>query len=666
MFGFEERREDMVNTQLLTRGVRDKRVLAAMRKVPREDFLPAHLHSAAYEDAALRIADGQFMVQPFVIALMIEALVLNGTEKVLQVGSGAGYLTAVLAEIADQVYAIEPDGHLAATAMASLTRISTNNVYLKHDPGTDAWLEQAPFDAILISGAISHIPLSLTDQLGARGRLVAPIGTDPRAQEIVRVLKDERGHCTREPLADVRFVPVIGERGIESETLAVAPRPRVIRSGIPGDASLPALITRFGESFDTLDEAPLDRLVERIGDRRLVLIGEASHGTSEFYRLRARITRHLIEKCGFNFVAVEADWPDAAHIDRYVRHQGVLSTEWETSARFPGWMWRNEEVREFVDWLYRWNGSRDATRRVGFHGLDIYSLYDSSRAVVDYLDTVDSELATIARQRYGCLSPWQADPAAYGHAALTGSYHSCERDAIAVLVDLYKVQQRHRDAAREPFFDAEQNARLVASAERYYRVMYYGSRASWNLRDAHMYETLQNLLEHYGSNSKAVVWAHNSHIGNAAATEMSERGEYNLGELTRRRWGDGCSLIGFGTDHGTVAAASDWDGNMEIKEVRPSHPQSHEHMFHLSNQRGLILPMGSEQDQGLMTELSRRRLERAIGVIYRPESELLSHYFEAELTRQFDEYIWLDETKAVTPLPAATVAGMPDTYPFGV
>ena len=212
MFGFEERREEMVTTQLLARGVLDERVLAAMRKIPREDFLPAHLHSAAYEDAALKIADGQFMVQPFVIALMIESLVLNGTEKVLQVGSGAGYLIALLAEIADTVYAIEPHGQLAVTAMANLTRsyAGAASIHLKHDPGSDAWLEEAPFNAILVSGAIARIPLSLTDQLVVHGRLVAPVGTDPRAQEIMRVVKDERGHCTREALADVRFVPVIG------------------------------------------------------------------------------------------------------------------------------------------------------------------------------------------------------------------------------------------------------------------------------------------------------------------------------------------------------------------------------------------------------------------------------------------------------------------------
>jgi protein-L-isoaspartate(D-aspartate) O-methyltransferase len=303
--------------------------------------------------------------------------------------------------------------------------------------------------------------------------------------------------------------------------------------------------------------------------------------------------------------------------------------------------------------------------RTGFYGLDLYSLYNSARAVIDYLEEVDPDLAAVARWRYGCLSPWESDPAAYGHAALTGAYRNCEEAVVEMLTELYskREQYAHKDGAR--FLDASQNAALVANAEKYYRIMYYGSRASWNLRDTHMFDTLLRVMASRGDDAKAVVWAHNSHIGDASATEMSARGELNLGQLCRERFGEDSRRIGFGTDHGTVAAASNWDAPMEVKTVRPSHPQSYERVFHRTEQPGLILALTGNPNLELLGELARPRLERAIGVIYRPETEVASHYFEAELPRQFDEYIWVDETTAVTPLTTSELTGMPDTYPFG-
>ncbi len=349
-----------------------------------------------------------------------------------------------------------------------------------------------------------------------------------------------------------------------------------------------------------------------------------------------------------------------------MRQRAVPPTEWEAFSRFPTWMWRNEEVRAFVDWLHLYNSARAYELRCGFFGLDLYSLYTSVQAIVGYLEDVDPELARLARHRYGCLSPWEADPAAYGYAALTGAYRNCEHDVSTMLVDLLAKRQSVAESHDERLFDATRNAELVANAERYYRVMYYGSRASWNLRDAHMFETLQTVMAFYGERSKAIVWAHNSHVGDASATEMSARGEYNIGELCRKAFGDRSYHIGFGTDHGTVAAASNWDGPMEVKAVRPSHPQSYERLFHLTNQPGLLLPLSAGQKMEMTVELASPRLERAIGVIYRPESELASHYFEARLPEQFNELIWIDETNAITPLPTGQTKGVPDTYPFGV
>jgi protein-L-isoaspartate(D-aspartate) O-methyltransferase len=398
----------------------------------------------------------------------------------------------------------------------------------------------------------------------------------------------------------------------------------------------------------------------------VVLIGEASHGTSEFYRMRARITRELIEQRGFSFVAIEGDWPDAARVDHYVRHAETPPSEWTAFARFPTWMWRNQETRAFVDWLRAHNAPLEPGRRVAFRGLDLYSLYSSIRSVLDYLQDVDPEASAVAQRRYGCLTPWEAEPATYGHAAITGSYRSCEAPVVAVLKDLRRKEQAYAEHDGERFLDAAQNALLVSNAEQYYRIMYYGSRKSWNLRDRHMFDTLLNLLQHHGHASRAVVWAHNSHVGDAGATEMAMRGEFNIGQLCRQRFGDAAYAIGLGTHTGTVAAATDWDGPMLTKTVRPSLERSVERLCHESGTPRFLLPLRPPASGGLRQPLLKPRLERAIGVIYRPETELQSHYFQAVLPRQFDEYIWFDRSRAVTPFVTKELKGMPDTYPFGL
>jgi protein-L-isoaspartate(D-aspartate) O-methyltransferase len=329
-------------------------------------------------------------------------------------------------------------------------------------------------------------------------------------------------------------------------------------------------------------------------------------------------------------------------------------------------MWRNEELLELVEWMRLHNLELPEKRRVRFAGLDLYALYNSIAEVLRYLDERDSTAALVARERYGCLTPWQSDPAAYGRAALKGEYRSCEPQVSAVLQELLRKRVGFLREDDEDFFDAVQNARLVADAERYYRIMYYGSHESWNLRDRHMFDTLETLLGFRGPDSKAVVWEHNSHVGDARATSMSARGELNVGELCRRRFGEDVYSIGFGTDRGTVAAASYWDGPMEIKAVQPSHEDSYEAVFHGVDTQGLMLGMRHLLDADLIRQLTVARLERAIGVIYRPETELASHYFQAVLPRQFDEYIWFDETRAVTPLDVGRLEGVPDTYPFGL
>jgi protein-L-isoaspartate(D-aspartate) O-methyltransferase len=656
---FAELRQEMVEHHIFARGVRSDLVLKAMRKVPREAFLPHELHEFAYEDVPLPIAAEQTISQPYIVAFMVEALGLTGGEKVLEIGTGSGYAAAVLAEIAGEVYTVERIGQLAEKAASALAEQGYDNVHVRHGDGTRGWAEHAPYDAILVAAGGPKVPQALRAQLKIGGRLVIPVGDDARAQELVRVTRTAEGDYRREDLADVQFVPLLGHEGWE------APAPEARRVVPLREPRLERTLAKAAEPFDSIESADLAPLLERVGDARIVLLGEASHGSSEFYSMRARISRTLIERKGFAFVAIEGDWPDAARIDHYVRHRDYPPSEWTTFARFPTWMWRNTDVRDFVDWLHTHNAGRKPAARVAFHGLDLYSLYDSIRFVLDYLDEVDPPSAKVARERYGCLTPWQADPATYGHAALTGRYPTCERDVVHALKDLLAKRQAYAAHDGERFLDAVQNARLVANAERYYRIMYYGSRASWNLRDEHMFATLKTLLAHHGPGSKGIVWAHNSHIGNAAATEMSARGEHNIGQLCRQEFGNACYAIGFGTDHGTVAAASDWGGPMEIKRVRPAHADSYERLCHQSGVPRFMLGLrdtASAPVRGLLTP----RLERAIGVIYRPDTELASHYFEAVLPRQFDEYIWLDETQAVTPFKTEELQAMPDTYPFGV
>ncbi len=318
---------------------------------------------------------------------------------------------------------------------------------------------------------------------------------------------------------------------------------------------------------------------DRFADSKVVLLGEASHGTSEFYKARAAITRRLIEKHGFKIVAVEADWPDAARIDRHVRRHAHEPSSEEAFSRFPTWMWRNVEVRDFVEWLRRHNEKLPAEARTEFRGLDIYSLGSSIAAIITYLDRVDPEEAKAARGRYGCLTPWQDDPARYGRAALHLGRSPCEEGVLAELRALLDRRLTYVRRDGDSFFDAAQNARVVRAAEHYYRLMYRSSRESWNLRDRHMFDTLVRLLAARGGDAKAIVWAHNSHVGNAAATAMGWQGEFNIGESCRAAFGESAVLIGFGTDRGTVAAASDWDGPMEVKKIIPARPDSYEHVF---------------------------------------------------------------------------------------
>lgn len=646
------------------RGIRDQAVLDAMMAVPREQFVGLDLAEFAYDDTPLPIEEGQTISQPYIVALMTEALRLKPTDLVLEIGTGSGYAAAVLSRVARQVYTIERHRSLAHQAETRLGKLGCQNVKVLCGDGTLGWPEHAPYDAIVVTAGGPEAPRALIEQLALGGRMVIPAGPSLSEQKLLRITRTSEKEVEIEELGAVRFVPLIGEQGWRDVEEEIAPRPRTDRVRRP--EPLAELIVKAASHIPSIATVNLSGLLERIGDARLVLLGEATHGTAEFYDMRARISRELIQQKGFNFIAVEADWPDAAQIDHFVRGTRLEPTEEATFSRFPTWMWANIQVLEFAKWL------RDYNRRfptpdeaAGFYGLDLYSLYSSIDSVIRYLEEVDAEAAATARRRYGCLTPWQKDPATYGAMALSSRHHSCEKEVVAMLNEMMdrRLDYAARDGRR--FLDAVSNARLVKNAEQYYRVMYQGSVQSWNLRDQHMFDSLNHLLDFHGKDSKAVVWAHNSHLGDASATEMGARGEINVGHLCRKHFGNQAYLVGFGTHQGTVAAASDWGEPMEIKAVRPSHPDSYERLCHDAGMNAFLLPLRDKR-QRHVRELAEPRLERAIGVIYRPETEIASHYFSASLPHQFDEYIWFDQTRAVDALGPEAGAGIPETFPFGL
>jgi erythromycin esterase-like protein len=420
-----------------------------------------------------------------------------------------------------------------------------------------------------------------------------------------------------------------------------------------------------------------DRVIEAARRADFVLIGEASHGTHEFYLERARITQRLVRELGFNAVAVEADWPDAYRANAYVRCLSTDATADEALTgfkRFPTWMWRNRVVEQFIQWMRKHNESTPLERHVGFYGMDLYSLHTSVDAVLKYLDRTDPDEAKKARERYACFGTYGGDPQAYGYMAARSPSASCEQVAVRQLLELreHATEYTSRDSKRaaDEFFYAEQNARLVKNAEEYYRTMFRGGVSSWNLRDRHMVETLYALRDHLHAQGtprpRIVVWAHNSHLGDARATQMGTWGEWNVGQLVRERSGPAALNVGFSTYSGTVTAATEWDEPPQLKRVRPGLAGSYERLFHDVNSPRFLLGL---REPDVRAALDQARLERAIGVIYRPETERQSHYFDAVLADQFDFIIHVDETHALEPMEYGehwTGGEAPETYPTGI
>jgi erythromycin esterase-like protein/predicted phosphoribosyltransferase len=533
-------------------------------------------------------------------------------------------------------------------------------------------------DGLATGSTMQAAVLALRQQAPARIVVAVPVGARDTCERLRQTADEVVCVSMPEPFQAVglwyeQFAQTTDEE--VTRLLAVArpnnPGKRPARDGDP------LAIVRDRAHVLKGDPAQYDALLDGIGDARVVLLGEATHGTHEFYRERGFITRRLIEEKGFAAVAVEADWPDAYRINRYVRGTGADEEAIQAVAdfgRFPTWMWRNADVLDFIGWLRSHNETQPAETRTGFYGLDLYSLRASMQAVLGYLDKVDPDAARRARRRYGCFDQFGGEMQEYGYAATFGLHPSCEREAVTQLLELHRQRAEYasRDGrvAHDEFFYAEQNARLVRNAEEYYRTMFSGRADSWNLRDRHMVDTLRELLrflDRTHAGARIVVWAHNSHLGDARATEMSERGELNVGQLVREEYGAHAVLVGFTTHGGTVTAASEWDGPAHRKTVRPALAGSYERLFHEVGIPRFLLPLRTDLD--LASALAAPRLERAIGVLYLPESERASHYFHARLPEQFDFVLHFDETRAVEPLERNAVweAGeVAETFPSGL
>ena len=416
------------------------------------------------------------------------------------------------------------------------------------------------------------------------------------------------------------------------------------------------------------DDSDLDPLLERIGDARIVLLGEASHGTSEFYTWRHRITRRLVEEKGFSFVAVEGDWPDCYAVNRFVKgareHGADARAVLHAFERWPTWMWANEEVVALAEWMRAHNDGLEPGRRVGFYGLDVYSLYDSMEAVIRYLETVDPQAAARARDAYGCFDPFEGDVQDYAMATVLVPT-SCEEEALRTLVELRSRERQYAEDDPEGFFNAEQNALVARNAERYYRAMIRGGASSWNVRDQHMTETLERLLEHHGQGARAIVWEHNTHVGDARATDMARAGMVNVGSLARERWDDEVVIVGFSSYAGSVIAGSQWGAPMQRMTVPAARAGSWEALLHAAGAEDKLLLLERIDDAPGALE---PRGHRAIGVVYHPEREALGNYVPSVLPLRYDALLFIDQSHAVRPLhlPEHELREPPETFPSGM
>jgi erythromycin esterase-like protein len=437
------------------------------------------------------------------------------------------------------------------------------------------------------------------------------------------------------------------------------------QAGGEGLDSLLAKIRAVSRPLNDFND--LDMLMDEIGDARLVLLGEASHGTSQFYRWRARISQRLIEEKAFSFVSVEGDWPDCYQANRYALSRpdagGNARQVLTDFKRWPTWMWANWEVAAFLEWLRRHNENLPEKQRAGFYGLDVYSLWESMESILGYLDQKDPEAARAARRAYACFEPYGGDEQRYAWSTRMVP-ESCEDEVIDLLMQLRR-RTKLFEQDREGAFSAEQNALVMVNAEHYYRAMVHSDANSWNVRDEHMMDTFDRLMDFYGPQAKGIVWAHNTHVGDARYTDMARAGMFNIGQLARQRHAEmGVQLVGFGTYSGSVIAGDSWGAPMEKMPVPAGRPGSWEDVLHRAgahNQLLILPPLRADSD------FTETRGHRAIGVVYQPTFESYGNYVPTELPNRYDAFLFIDETEGLHPMHLQPDGQeMPETYPWGL
>lgn len=638
----------MVEHQVIARGVKSPAVVDALASVPREQFVSPALGEFAQADAPLPIADGRTVPPPHLVAAMCEAARIGPGDRVLEIGTGAGYTAAVAATIAEEVWTLERDGELASRARRALRDLGFTNVHVVVTQAPGGLPEEGPYDAILVEAGTPGVPTALREQLAIGGRLVIASGSSHDVHSLVRVTRLSLYRYAREDLAEMESVPLLGEpRPPDSPVSPVRGRLRVHRDELAG------LVADAAERLDDLGGHDLEPLIERLGQARVVLLGSAIDGAAEIDRLRAQITRTLVERYGFEILAMDLDHPDATWLDRGVGGGSVAPMAASpTFEGFPEGTWRTSDVRDFLGWLARYNDAQVAAeRRVHVHGLDLYASSAATSAVLRRLDEVDPTAAAIARERYGRLTPWSSDPTAYAAAGLNDGYRRHEREIVQMLVEEFRARVRLPVDDEDAYLDALERRHLSAVAEGYYRALYYGGAAAWNFKAGHMFETLEVAMAERGPTSQAIVWAHAAQLGDARFTRMRARRLQSLGQLCRERFGSAMMSVGFGAHEGTISAARTWGGPVESMDLRPASSRSYEHVMHRAGIPAFVLPLRLDDGGALRRAMMEPRLQRMIGPVYRPHAELAAHYCAVVLAGEFDEYTWLDHITATDPVP---------------
>ena len=627
-----QRNKLSIKRQLIAKGINNLLLLDAFQNIPDTFLFAETVNPYFYEKSDLTNSFDHAESRVIVIAKMLEQLQIKSEEKILLVGVESIYILIVLSKIYKNVYSIEPQDSCISSSLEMLKTMNISNVHIKNGNPIVGWNEKGPFNVILIAPEFNNLTEKLKNQLQIGAKLLAPVGPDWTHLILEIVTRNSSTDYNVSALRDCYFIPkpkTLPKLGRE----AYSPREIIDEIGIN---SIP---------FKNINEYPIDGLLERIGNARVVLIGAASHGTAEFYLTRQNITKALIEQKGFNIICTDNNWSDTEHTNNSIQNK-LNAKNTSPLSRFPHWCWKNEEINSFLDWLTLYN--KQHNNSVGIYGLDLYGYEESIKLVIKYLQEIDPLLGQLAKKRYTKVIENFSKKTYNKDNKGTNNLACYDHEVLKILIDLLKKDNDLNHC--HSFFNAYQNANVVINADRHYQAMRFSSAESWNLRSLHMFHTLQSLLSYSGSDSKAIIWGHNADVGNAFATEVYANGEINLGHLCKEQYGDNSYHIGFGTHKGTLAASSNWGAKMKIFSLQESLDNSFESLCHKTKISNFTLPLRAQNaDDELLELLAVPKLQRSIGILYSPKKEAIRNYSKSILPMQYDEYIWYNTTQAITP-----------------